>query len=183
MNFSSLPWPLSRVEQQEKRQKKAKEKAAEEEEEFGLTSQLLDFVSEKITIDIFKSFHLQDDQVGQSGRGASPLNHANEDLSEWQKRHAMLLLSKSKEISQIRYALCPRYMKDNQFWRIYFLLVKNYVAPYEMRAMQKAKLEMDMEKVNSSCKVLIEVEMMESKLSYSPDAPLHDNGRSCRDGY
>ncbi|KAG0488417.1 hypothetical protein HPP92_007228 [Vanilla planifolia] len=81
--------------------------------------------------------------------------------------------------------LCPRYMKDNQFWRIYFLLVKNYVAPYEMRAMQKAKLEMDMEKVNSSCKVLIEVEMMESKLSYSPDAPLHDNGRSCRgkDGY
>jgi BSD domain len=33
-----------------------------------------------------------------------------------------------KEIAKLRYDLVPGRMKDKQFWNIYFLLVKNYIA-------------------------------------------------------
>ena len=33
-----------------------------------------------------------------------------------------------QEISQLRYMLCPRHLKESQFWRIYFKLVKSHVA-------------------------------------------------------
>jgi hypothetical protein len=51
------------------------------------------------------------------------------DLTGWQERHAVLVLSKAKELAKIRYDLCPRHMKDKQFWRIYFLLAKSYTSP------------------------------------------------------
>lgn len=34
----------------------------------------------------------------------------------------------SQELSQLRYRLCPGHLKEQQFWRIYFMLVKSYVA-------------------------------------------------------
>ncbi|KAL4274124.1 hypothetical protein GQ457_13G000850 [Hibiscus cannabinus] len=50
-------------------------------------------------------------------------SNVRKDLSDWQERHAVLVLSKVKELSQLRFKLCPRH-----FWRIYFMLVKSHVA-------------------------------------------------------
>uniref|UniRef100_A0A0E0DJJ5 BSD domain-containing protein n=1 Tax=Oryza meridionalis TaxID=40149 RepID=A0A0E0DJJ5_9ORYZ len=70
----------------------------------------------------------------------------------------------AQELAKIRYDLCPRHMKDKQFWRIYFLLAKSYTSPYELRAIQKEKVRR-METENGKAKdvTTVEVEMQESK--------------------
>ncbi|KAK9088077.1 hypothetical protein Syun_030471 [Stephania yunnanensis] len=133
----------------------------EEEEELGLTDELREVVK-SFTIDTFKSFPLQDDKV-------------EKDLSEWQERHAMLLISQVKEISQLRYALCPRHLKDTQFWRIYFLLVKSLVSPYELRAIREEKLKRLERQEEKSPNKVFEVEMSEAKqetIGSSTDLPV-----------
>ncbi|OEL31925.1 hypothetical protein BAE44_0007054 [Dichanthelium oligosanthes] len=119
--------------------------------------------------------------------GASAEANAG-DLTSWQERHAVIVLSKAKELAKIRYDLCPRHMKDKQFWRIYFLLAKSYISPsilflstmllhaitacydlivhllsqnagrYELRAIQKEKLRR-METENGMSKEVITVEV------------------------
>lgn len=37
-----------------------------------------------------------------------------------------------QELAKIRYDLCPRHLKDKQFWRIYFLLAKSYISQYAL---------------------------------------------------
>ncbi|CAL5024924.1 unnamed protein product [Urochloa decumbens] len=125
--------------------------AAEEDEELGVTLQLLDFLR-TLSPDAFKAAALQL-QGGDAEATAG-------ELTSWQERHAVLVLSKAK----IRYDLCPRHMKDKQFWRIYFLLAKSYISPYELRAIQKEKLRR-METENGKPKevITVEVEMQESK--------------------
>uniref|UniRef100_A0A161WYU8 BSD domain-containing protein n=1 Tax=Daucus carota subsp. sativus TaxID=79200 RepID=A0A161WYU8_DAUCS len=87
------------------------------------------------------------------------------DLSEWQQQHAILVLSKSKELSQLRFKLCPRYLKERDFWRIYFTLAKNILAEYELRAVRLHKLnQMKLETQNGSDTSAYEVEMSETKL-------------------
>ncbi|KAF2936345.1 uncharacterized protein [Oryza sativa Japonica Group] len=127
--------------------------AGNEEEELGVTPQLLDFLR-TLSPDSFKSSALQLQGV-EAG-----------DLTGWQERHAVLVLSKAKELAKIRYDLCPRHMKDKQFWRIYFLLAKSYTSPYELRAIQKEKVRR-METENGKAKdvTTVEVEMQESKCS------------------
>ncbi|TKW24052.1 hypothetical protein SEVIR_3G027000v4 [Setaria viridis] len=129
--------------------------AAEECEELGVTPQLLDFLR-TLSPDAFKAAALQ----LQGGYAEATAG----DLTSWQERHAVLVLSKAKELAKIRYDLCPRHMKDKQFWRIYFLLAKSYVSPYELRAIQKEKIRR-METGNGKSKevITVEVEMQESK--------------------
>ncbi|KAK9006880.1 hypothetical protein V6N11_019211 [Hibiscus sabdariffa] len=55
------------------------------------------------------------------GCGEGEQNHSNfsnvrKDLSDWQERHAVLVLSKVKELSQLRFKLCPRHLKEENFW-------------------------------------------------------------------
>ncbi|XP_077250444.1 BSD domain-containing protein [Tasmannia lanceolata] len=123
-------------------------------QEYGVTEQLRDFVK-GFTLETFKDFPLptsrdpadDDDHpritpiIEDSPATASDTN-VRQDLTEWQEQHATLVLSTVKEISQLRYVLCPRHLKERQFWRIYFMLVKSYVTPYEIRALHKAKLKM-----------------------------------------
>ncbi|EHA8587970.1 hypothetical protein COCNU_scaffold003744G000010 [Cocos nucifera] len=148
-------------------------------QEFGVTEQLSNFVK-GFSVDTFKTFPLQDDRAVDFVDGSTPSTATNvrKDLTEWQERHATLVLSKVKEIAQLRYILCPRHLKEKQFWGIYFQLVKSYVAPYEMHAIQKAKIKMmglDHEKsVNGT---VVEVEMTDVK-NESSSKPL---GSSCRD--
>ncbi|CAA6659553.1 unnamed protein product [Spirodela intermedia] len=121
----------------------------EELEEFGVTEQLREFV-----------------------RGLTYEANVQKDLTEWQEQHALLILSRVKEISEIRYVLCPRHLKDKDFWAIYFLLVKKFVAPYELRAIQKAKLKMmAMQVQESTDNGAIEVEMTMAKPVESTRAP------------
>ncbi|XP_044405538.1 uncharacterized protein [Triticum aestivum] len=38
------------------------------------------------------------------------------ELSDWQQWHAVLVLARAKELAKVLYDLCPRHMKDKQFW-------------------------------------------------------------------
>ncbi|KAG9447481.1 hypothetical protein H6P81_013609 [Aristolochia fimbriata] len=110
--------------------------------QFGITEQLQDFVK-GFTLDTFKNFPLppSDDRTTSTSDGAAAASSSKvrNDLSGWQERHATLILSTVKELSHLRYVLCPRHLKDEEFWSIYFALVKSYLAPYEIRAIQEAK--------------------------------------------
>ncbi|XP_042041962.1 uncharacterized protein LOC121787326 [Salvia splendens] len=104
-------------------------------EKYGVTDELRHFVKE-ITINTFQDFPLEDD----SGESEVPMvSNIRQDLTEWQEKHAKLVLLTVKEVSKLRYQLCPRVMKERKFWRIYFILVKSHVAPYELRYMDDVK--------------------------------------------
>ncbi|KAK8565207.1 hypothetical protein V6N12_058779 [Hibiscus sabdariffa] len=108
----------------------------EETDEFlGVTQQLIDYVK-SFTLDTFKNFPIQDNGNSENTQISS---NVRKDLSDWQERHAVLVLS--KELSQLRFKLCPRHLKEENFWRIYFMLVKSHVAEYELHALQRAKLK------------------------------------------
>ncbi|KAE9460799.1 hypothetical protein C3L33_07310, partial [Rhododendron williamsianum] len=145
-----------------------------EEELFGVTDQLIDFIK-TFTVETFKNFPLQDEEAANCDGGTGAGN-VRKDLSEWQERHATLVLSKVKEMSQLRFRLCPGRMKERQFWRIYFTLVKNYTAEYELRAVQLARLrQMTNENENAPNTSAYEVEMSETKQSTSNlDSATHD---------
>ncbi|XP_048423084.1 uncharacterized protein LOC103961652 isoform X2 [Pyrus x bretschneideri] len=122
-----------------------------EEEQLGVTERLVDLVK-SFTLDTFRNFPLPDDEGAEE----------DEDLSGWQERHATIVLS--RELSHLRYKLCPRYLKERQFWRVYFMLVKKHVAEYELRAIQQARIkEMAVENEKSTNTSACEVEMSEAK--------------------
>ncbi|XP_059641843.1 uncharacterized protein LOC132283833 [Cornus florida] len=108
-------------------------------EKFGVTDDLREFVKE-ITMNTFEDFPLEDDSEMSN---IPTVSNVRQDLTEWQERHAKLVLSTVKEISKLRYQLCPRVMKERKFWRIYFILVNSHVAPYEKRHMEEAKVKSD----------------------------------------
>ncbi|KAK7265892.1 hypothetical protein RJT34_33517 [Clitoria ternatea] len=105
---------------------------------FGITEELRDFVK-GITITTFEHFPLQDDTELSD---VDAVSNVRQDLTEWQEKHATLVLSTVKEISRFRYELCPRVMKERKFWRIYFILVNSHIAPYENQYMEDAKLKL-----------------------------------------
>ncbi|MED6155877.1 hypothetical protein PIB30_009350 [Stylosanthes scabra] len=104
---------------------------------FGITDHLREFIS-GITVSTFRDFPLQDDTELSD---VPAVSNVRQDLTEWQEKHAKLVLSTVKEISRLRYELCPRVMKERKFWRVYFILVNNHVAPYEKKYMEDAKLK------------------------------------------
>ncbi|KAH7837406.1 hypothetical protein Vadar_013500 [Vaccinium darrowii] len=147
-----------------------------EEELFGVTDQLIDFIK-TFTVETFKNFPLQDEEAANCDGGTPSISgNVRKDLSDWQERHAILVLSKVKEMSQLRFRLCPGWMKERQFWRIYFTLVKSYTAEYELRAVQLARLrQMSIENENAPNTSAYEVEMSETKPTTSNlDSLTHD---------
>lgn len=114
-----------------------KQQVSEEElERYGVTEELREFVK-GITMSTFQDFPLQDDAPVSD---VPTVSNVRQDLTEWQARHATLMLSTVKEISKLRYELCPRVMKERKFWRIYFVLVNNHIARYEKKY-EAAKLK------------------------------------------
>ncbi|CAA7045806.1 unnamed protein product [Microthlaspi erraticum] len=138
------------------------------DELLGVTDELIDHVR-SFTIDTFKDFSLDDEEeasvnpLEDEDNGVSSSANVKKDLSDWQERHAVLVLSKSKELSQLRFKLCPRLLKEEQFWRIYFQLVRNLVAKYEVLAIQQAKIRRMAMEETSETKVVYEVEMSETR--------------------
>ncbi|XP_042502397.1 uncharacterized protein LOC122079753 isoform X2 [Macadamia integrifolia] len=106
-------------------------------EKFGVTDELREF-AKGITLGTFKDFPMEDEPEIVD---VPMVSNVRQDLTEWQARHATLVLSTVKEISRLRYELCPRLMKERKFWRIYFILMNSHVAPYEKRYMEEVKLE------------------------------------------
>ncbi|KAI9088469.1 hypothetical protein K1719_029918 [Acacia pycnantha] len=106
-------------------------------ERFGITEELREFVK-GITSSTFRDFPLEDDMQLSD---VPTVSNVRKDLTEWQEKHANLVLSTVKEISKLRYELCPRVMKERRFWRVYFILMNSHISPYEKRYMEDAKLE------------------------------------------
>ncbi|KAJ8540532.1 hypothetical protein K7X08_033999 [Anisodus acutangulus] len=104
-------------------------------EKFGVTDDLREFVK-GITINTFQDFPLEDDSVISD---IPTFSNVRQDLTEFQEKHAKFVLSSVKEISKLRYELCPRIMRERKFWRIYFILVNSHVAPYEKKYMEEAE--------------------------------------------
>ncbi|CAI9770639.1 unnamed protein product [Fraxinus pennsylvanica] len=116
---------------------KSQELIKEEESQFyGITDQLIEFVK-SLSIETFKNFSLPDE--GADGGGND--GNVRQDLSDWQEKHAILVLSKVKELSQLRFRLCPHYLKEREFWTIYFSLARSYIIEYELRAVRLEKLK------------------------------------------
>lgn len=114
-----------------------KQQVSEKElERYGVTEELREFIK-GITMSTFQDFPLQDDAPVSD---VPTVSNVRQDLTEWQARHATLMLSTVKEISKLRYELCPRVMKERKFWRIYFVLVNNHIARYEKKY-EEAKLK------------------------------------------
>ncbi|XP_020409091.1 uncharacterized protein [Zea mays] len=118
---------------------------AAELERYGITDDLREFVKD-MTISTFRDFPLQDEPEMSD---VPTVSNVRQDLSEWQARHATLVLSAVKEISKFRYELCPRYMKERKFWRVYFLLVNSYIAPFEKKSLEELKVKAEEEKRDS----------------------------------
>ncbi|XP_039162661.1 uncharacterized protein LOC104421021 [Eucalyptus grandis] len=95
----------------------------------------LEFVQE-INVTTFRDFPLPDDSEMSD---VPMVSNVRQDLTEFQEKHAKLVLSSVKEISKLRYELCPRIMKERKFWRIYFILVNSHVALYERRYMEDVR--------------------------------------------
>ncbi|KAI3730515.1 hypothetical protein L1987_61685 [Smallanthus sonchifolius] len=87
----------------------------------------------------FGNFPFPDDLASD----VATVSNVRQDLSdsEWQQKHANLVLTTVKEVSKLRYELCPRHMKDGRFWRIYFTLVSTHVSPYERKFVEERKLK------------------------------------------
>ncbi|CAI9296666.1 unnamed protein product [Lactuca saligna] len=119
-------------------------------ETFGITQDLRDFVK-GLTLSTFQSFPFPDDLVSD----VATVSNVRQDLSEWQQKHANLVLTTVKEVSRLRYDLCPRHMKDGRFWRIYFTLVSTHVSPYERKFIEENRLKQTPQK---------ETEEVEAKL-------------------
>ncbi|GER41946.1 BSD domain-containing protein [Striga asiatica] len=134
-------------------------------EMYGVADELREFVKE-ITMNTFRDFplegenyescclrvekqvmmvmeeHLWGEMKDDAEMSDVPtVSNVRQDLTEWQERHAKLVLLTVKDISKLRYQLCPRVMKERKFWRIYFILVNSHVAPYEHRYNEDLKLK------------------------------------------
>ncbi|CAN4115499.1 unnamed protein product [Withania somnifera] len=119
-------------------------------ERFGVTDDLREFVK-GITINTFQDFPLEDDSVISD---IPTVSNIRQDLTEFQEKHAKFVLSSVKEISKLRYELCPRIMRERKFWRIYFILVNSHVAPYEKKYVEEAeKKSVEMAQVESEKEV------------------------------
>ncbi|XP_057448058.1 uncharacterized protein LOC130739700 [Lotus japonicus] len=110
----------------------------EDLEKFCVTDDLRSFVK-GLTSTTFTNFTLSSDESEGSNVPTSGSN-VRKDLNEFQEKHATLVLTTVKEISKLRYELCPRAMKERHFWKIYFILVNTHVAPYEKRYMEEVQL-------------------------------------------
>ncbi|KAI3977146.1 hypothetical protein MKX01_004025 [Papaver californicum] len=106
-------------------------------ENFGITDELREFVK-GITINTFQDFPMEDEPPMSE---VPTMSNVRQDLTEWQERHATLVLSTVKEVSKLRYQLCPRIMKDRKFWRVYFFLVNSHVTLFEKRYNEEVKLK------------------------------------------
>ncbi|KAK9116424.1 hypothetical protein Sjap_015371 [Stephania japonica] len=115
-------------------------------DKFGITDDLREFVK-GITQNTFQDFPMEDNPETSD---VSMVANVRRDLNEWQEKHANLVLSTVKEISKLRYQLCPRHMTDRKFWKIYFILVNTHVAPFHIAIILHEKLYMEELKLKSA---------------------------------
>ena len=57
--------------------------------------------------------------------------HAEWEMTPWRETHARLVLDRVPAVGQLRYAIVPRRLDDEQFWRVYFALCAPRLAKHE----------------------------------------------------
>ncbi|RAL42241.1 hypothetical protein DM860_012024 [Cuscuta australis] len=143
--------------------------AGEERRIYGVTDSLIELIK-SFSVETFRNHPLPDEDGADCGGDEGTSGNVRRDLSDWKQHHALLVLSEIKELAWLRFKLCPRYLKEQQFWRIYFLLVKSYVAEYELQAVRLARLkEMSIDNECIRDVNMGEVEMLATKQR------IHDN--------
>lgn len=51
-------------------------------------------------------------------------------LTPWQEDHAKIILEQVNDLRELRFKFCPSLLKEQKFWKIYFLLVRNKLTEY-----------------------------------------------------
>eukprot|EP01102_Stenamoeba_stenopodia_P013884 TRINITY_DN4553_c0_g1_i1.p1 TRINITY_DN4553_c0_g1~~TRINITY_DN4553_c0_g1_i1.p1 ORF type:complete len:109 (-),score=28.87 TRINITY_DN4553_c0_g1_i1:90-416(-) len=60
-------------------------------------------------------------------------------MSELQAQHAIRIIKECPVLDELRYQLCPRAMKENTFWYIYFLLMRNKLQFIDVEQQQQSQ--------------------------------------------
>lgn len=90
-----------------------------EMEDYGITREYIESVKQ-LDFSAFRDYQ----QTRGYGTNLSDAPNQNR-LNAWQERHAILLVRSVKEIDELRFVLCPKYMDDGEFWDTYFELMKD----------------------------------------------------------
>ncbi|KAL4421629.1 hypothetical protein ABPG75_010920 [Micractinium tetrahymenae] len=109
--------------------------SAEELSAYGVTPEFAEFVH-TLNYSAFRDFpaeHLL--PAGGEGGGSSSSSSTAAAvpggpayrLNPWQVRHATLVVQALKEVNELRFVLCPKYMTDEHFWHVYFTLARKYL--------------------------------------------------------
>ncbi|KAI8110383.1 hypothetical protein M9435_002058 [Picochlorum sp. BPE23] len=99
--------------------KESQEDLVREMEDYGITKEYIESVKQ-LDFSAFRDYQ-------QTRSHDTTLSDAPNQsrLNAWQERHAMLLVRSVKEIDELRFVLCPKYMDDGEFWDTYFQLMKD----------------------------------------------------------
>ncbi|XP_071707264.1 uncharacterized protein [Rutidosis leptorrhynchoides] len=57
-------------------------------------------------------------------------NNEDFDMSDVQQKHAIAVEQLAPSLGALRFELCPRYMDDSSFWKIYFVLLHPRLEPH-----------------------------------------------------
>ncbi|KAI3429723.1 hypothetical protein D9Q98_010039 [Chlorella vulgaris] len=99
-------------------------------EAFGITPEFGEFVR-TLNYSAFRDFPTERllpaaDGGAAAGNTAAAVSPAYQ-LNPWQVRHATLVVQALKEVNELRFVLCPKYMTDEHFWHVYFTLARKYL--------------------------------------------------------
>lgn len=105
------------------------EQEKQERVQYGIQGELLEFLDE-LTLQTFRDFPEQD--AIEAGRREDPTAESSAtSLTNWQEKHALLVLKASPRLDDFRYRLVPRKMSDKRFWDIYFQITDKYLQTYK----------------------------------------------------
>lgn len=105
-------------------QSKTEDQEIQERVQYGIGSELLEFLDE-MTLQTFRDFP---DQDTEQSRNEDPGSDGSATyLTDWQEKHAILVLQASPRLNNFRYRLVPSKMSDRRFWDVYFRITDKHL--------------------------------------------------------
>eukprot|EP00005_Dracoamoeba_jomungandri_P014388 CAMPEP_0174268906 /NCGR_PEP_ID=MMETSP0439-20130205/39150_1 /TAXON_ID=0 /ORGANISM="Stereomyxa ramosa, Strain Chinc5" /LENGTH=157 /DNA_ID=CAMNT_0015357383 /DNA_START=32 /DNA_END=505 /DNA_ORIENTATION=+ len=102
-------------------------------------------------------------------------SQAEFEMSAVEERHAKTMLTKVPELSRLRYILCPSKMREEVFWRIYFLLLENKLSRVVAQGSSKKEAPVEMEDIERYFEELFS-SILQAHIGYDEGIPpQHDN--------
>jgi len=118
------------------------------ESSVGITDQLKEFVQNLCEEhpDTFVNFPLEEKEIQEKLV-----------LTTWQEKHVKLMLESVEDLRLLRFHLCPSQLKDDEFWTIYFLLVRNKVGPISSESSENTPIKKENEQARSVSPVMLDL--------------------------